>query len=207
MLPRTAAGKSSMLKKKILPVRRNTPREGKKNRLSVFLYNGQTPWSPQLPELQVRGPLTTPRDETCPAQRTGQQLARARETTSTISQNSMYRITLVRLLADILNRYTLISKQKVFLPASAAGYRVKGSGFRVKKSGCSTPILVSLTLNPESWPLSFDVGEICFQAGQKCPDARRPTSRGARRTLSRTLSDEVRGQRRRWAFFTNLNHR
>jgi hypothetical protein len=66
------------------------------------------------------GPLTTPRDRTCPAQRTGQQPARARKTTSISSQNRMLRITIVRLLADIVNRCTLISKQKMYPPAAGA---------------------------------------------------------------------------------------
>jgi hypothetical protein len=60
------------------------------------------------------GTLTTPRDQTCPAQRTGQQPARARKTTSISSQNMMLRITVVRLLAGIVNRTTPISKQKMF---------------------------------------------------------------------------------------------
>jgi len=59
------------------------------------------------------GTLTTPRDQTCPAQRTGQQPARARKTTSISSQNRMLRITVVLLLAGIVNRTTPISKQKM----------------------------------------------------------------------------------------------
>jgi hypothetical protein len=48
MLPRADAGKSSTLKKNRLPARRNPPREGGSNRLSGFLYTGQTPSPPEL---------------------------------------------------------------------------------------------------------------------------------------------------------------
>ena len=47
----------------------------------------------------------------------------------------MLRITVVRLLAGIVNRYNLISKQKMFPPAAcaAAGIRLQASGFRKKE--------------------------------------------------------------------------
>jgi hypothetical protein len=46
----------------------------------------------------------------------------------------MLRITIVRLLADIVNRCTLISKQKMYPPAAgAAVQRVSGLGFRVSE--------------------------------------------------------------------------
>jgi hypothetical protein len=53
----------------------------------------------------------------------------------------MLRITVVRLLADIVNRYTLISKQKMYPAAAgaAAGYRVKGTGFREKQNNKKRP--------------------------------------------------------------------
>jgi len=47
----------------------------------------------------------------------------------------MLRITVVRLLAGIVNRYNLISKQKMFLrgvPGRRAGIRLQASGFRKK---------------------------------------------------------------------------
>lgn len=74
------------------------------------------------------GTLTTPRDQTCPAQRTGQQPASVRKTTSISSQNRMLRITVVRLLAGIVNRTTMISKQKMY-PLWGMGYWVMGIQF------------------------------------------------------------------------------
>jgi hypothetical protein len=45
----------------------------------------------------------------------------------------MLRITVVRLLAGIVYRYNLISKQKMFLPAAGAGFRHRASGFRLQE--------------------------------------------------------------------------
>ena len=66
----------------------------------------------------------------------------------------MLRITVVRFLAGIVNRTTLISKQKMYLPAAGAGHR-QASGFRKKEriEGMSPdPIFLSssLSLHPDT---------------------------------------------------------
>ena len=89
------------------------------------------------------GTLTTPRDRTCPAQRTGQQPARARKTTSISSQNMMLRITVVRFLAGIVNRTNPISKQKMYprgvRRAAAAGSQASGISERRKATEQENP--------------------------------------------------------------------
>jgi hypothetical protein len=168
------------------------------------------------------GPLITPRDRTCPAQRTGQQPARARRTTSISSQNRMLRITFVRSLRHCEQNHT--DKQAKNVPSrqpqsgfAVSGYRVSGLGSRGKnKEGVErslpTPFPVVLSFvfpytrypNPET--LFVQDGGSCLKAGQKCPDARPPISRGVRRTLSRTSQRRGMRERSRWAFFTSLSH-
>jgi hypothetical protein len=142
-----AAGSKVEAKKKRLPIRRNTLREVIENRFSVFLINFN-PFAPGIARSAMPEPLTTPRDRTCPAQRTGQQPARARKTTSISSQNRMFLITVVLFLADIVNRYTLISKQKMFprQQPQASGIGHQASGFRKKKGSRDIPPILILCL-------------------------------------------------------------
>lgn len=99
------------------------------------------------------GPHTTLQDGTRPAQRTGQQPARARKTTSISSQNRMFRITIVRLLAGIVNRTTPISKQKMFMRRR----QPQGTGSRVQGSGKNKTIKKDRGDIPRSFPCSLSV--------------------------------------------------
>ena len=71
--------------------------------------------------------------------------------------------------------------------------------FSYKRAGPLSVDCSSLSLHSSDIPQKH-----CLkQVAQKCPDARRPKARGVRRTPVRR-SDAGRGQRRRWASFSNL---
>ena len=107
--------------------------------IRCFSNHLSVPFAPGIARYATPGPLTTPRDRTCPAQRTGQQPATARQTTRISSQKIILRIIVVRLRADIVNRYTLISKQKMFpLRRQASGFRtpeIKSPSFPLFQMG------------------------------------------------------------------------
>jgi hypothetical protein len=143
----------------------------------LFFQSIFKPLCPRNCRIFNTGALHDTRDGTRPAQRTGQQPARARKTAKSSSQNRMSRITVVCLLSGIVNRCTLIRKQKMFR-SWVQGYWKWAQGY-----------LCGLEKNGKP-NCTADVGGSCFQAGKKCSGARPPKSRGVRVLCRVRRSDE-----------------